>query len=451
LKCELQIVSGARAGHHEVFDKGYLGLGRHPLSDLRFDAEKDLDASTRHAAIVKTGDTFTLKDLGSTNGTFVNGEKLTGERQLHDGDRLKFGVHGPEVTFHLVREEHDAIIEAVHQPPAPKPTAQEPAMTAGRGAAPATKAPAPKTPPPPSRTAVLRAEIGEQRSRYRVLAAVLVIVIAGALGIVYWMGRTANVQIQSLTTRLDSLREIQRQADSTRAALEAQLRSEADPAKQHQIQDRIRVVTVRATAAQSAQGVDYNAILAANVRAIAVVSVRFASDTTRIEQGTAFALNTSGLMITNKHVVSNGTAETPRDIAIQFHGSTEVLPARLVKVSPDADLAIIQLESAGPFPAISGLADAGQPEGSPIALIGFPGGWDRFTEAPHAKLVNGYISRFVADSLIELDAFSGQGASGSPIFDKDGKVIGVEFGGLQGSGGRAIVGLPVSRLQALLR
>ena len=45
MKCEFRIVSGGRAGHREVFDKSYIGCGRHPLSDLRFDAEKDLDVS----------------------------------------------------------------------------------------------------------------------------------------------------------------------------------------------------------------------------------------------------------------------------------------------------------------------------------------------------------------------------------------------------------------------
>ena len=128
MKCELRIIAGARAGQRDVYEKSYIGLGRHPLSDVRFDAEKDLDASTRHAAIVKSGDSYVVRDLGSTNGTFLNGERLEADRPLKDGDVMKFGVHGPEVSFHLVREDEgeEVIMPAVQVPkPAPNPTRAE--------------------------------------------------------------------------------------------------------------------------------------------------------------------------------------------------------------------------------------------------------------------------------------------------------------------------------------
>lgn len=47
--------------------------------------------SRRHASLVRQGDKVTLKDLGSTNGTYVNGQKLTGEQPLQPGDSLQFG------------------------------------------------------------------------------------------------------------------------------------------------------------------------------------------------------------------------------------------------------------------------------------------------------------------------------------------------------------------------
>ncbi|PYP41355.1 MAG: hypothetical protein DMD48_00480 [Gemmatimonadetes bacterium] len=70
VKAQFTFLSGARAGQVEAFRKGYIGLGRHPLSDVRFDAERDLDVSSRHAAIVRKTDGFVLQDLGSRNGTF---------------------------------------------------------------------------------------------------------------------------------------------------------------------------------------------------------------------------------------------------------------------------------------------------------------------------------------------------------------------------------------------
>ncbi len=48
--------------------------------------------SRRHAEVLRSGDTLTLMDLGSTNGTFVNGVKLTGSVTLQPGDAVQFGA-----------------------------------------------------------------------------------------------------------------------------------------------------------------------------------------------------------------------------------------------------------------------------------------------------------------------------------------------------------------------
>jgi pSer/pThr/pTyr-binding forkhead associated (FHA) protein len=52
----------------------------------------DPDVSRRHAAIRLEGDAVTIEDLGSTNGTFVNGERIGAPRQLRDGDEVQIGV-----------------------------------------------------------------------------------------------------------------------------------------------------------------------------------------------------------------------------------------------------------------------------------------------------------------------------------------------------------------------
>lgn len=456
MKCELRIVTGARSGHRDVFDKSYIGIGRHPLSDLRFDAENDLDASTRHAAIVKTGATFVLRDLGSTNGTYVNGERLAGERTLNDGDTLRFGVHGPEVSFHVLRDEGEVIMEAVHAP-APSGTPKEPPPTRRpeppKATAPLPPAPA-AAPSGPSRTAVLRAEIHEQRSRYRSLALTVIIVVLGAIAVVAWLGRAsrrdqaaAQHTVDSLNAELTQLRRLAAQTDSVKRSLEGALRTERDPARRAQLQTRLTSVTARGVAIQQAQGVDYTTIKNANDRAVAIVYIRFPDSS--MVTGTAFSVSAAGAMITNKHVVTSEHGQRAQDIAIQFSGSTEILPARLVRVSEDADLAVLQLESQGPFPTILGLGSAPLAEGAPIALIGFPGAVNSGA-INHATLVPGSVTHVAPDSLYELDSFSGAGASGSPIFDRDGHVVGVEFGGLVSSGGRVVLGLPISRVQALL-
>lgn len=48
-------------------------------------------ASSRHAQITRQGRSVVIEDLGSTNGTYLNGEPLTGPQPLHDGDRIRIG------------------------------------------------------------------------------------------------------------------------------------------------------------------------------------------------------------------------------------------------------------------------------------------------------------------------------------------------------------------------
>ena len=71
-------------------------FGLRPVSrigrDLRFDIRpRDVEISRQHAAITFDGSGFVVRDIGSTNGTFVNEERVGGERRLHDGDIVRVG------------------------------------------------------------------------------------------------------------------------------------------------------------------------------------------------------------------------------------------------------------------------------------------------------------------------------------------------------------------------
>jgi FHA domain len=60
----------------------------------RSDVEVRLDdpfASSRHARITRQGHMVVIEDLGSTNGTYLNDEPLTGPQPLHPGDRIRIG------------------------------------------------------------------------------------------------------------------------------------------------------------------------------------------------------------------------------------------------------------------------------------------------------------------------------------------------------------------------
>jgi FHA domain len=69
-------------------------LGRGDQAEIRLE---DPFASSRHARLLRQGGIIVLEDLGSTNGTYLNEELLTGPQPLHRGDRVRIG--DSEFTF----------------------------------------------------------------------------------------------------------------------------------------------------------------------------------------------------------------------------------------------------------------------------------------------------------------------------------------------------------------
>ena len=85
--------AGLRSGAAYDVSAGAL-LGRGADADIVLG---DSFSSTRHARLVPQSDAIVLEDLGSTNGTYLNGEPLSGPQPLHDGDAIRIG--DSEFTF----------------------------------------------------------------------------------------------------------------------------------------------------------------------------------------------------------------------------------------------------------------------------------------------------------------------------------------------------------------
>src|SRR5258708_13909003 len=92
-------LTGARQGESDVFNDVPLTIGRLPSSDLRLGIY-DTRASARHAEIIIEKQNIVLRDVGSTNGTFVNGKKLPSVI-LNSGDVVEFGTGGPKLQFEI--------------------------------------------------------------------------------------------------------------------------------------------------------------------------------------------------------------------------------------------------------------------------------------------------------------------------------------------------------------
>jgi len=138
LRIQLQYLTSSKAGTVEVYPTSRfraLYVGRDAGCDVRFHAELDTLVSRNHAVIEwqlpeDAPPRFSVSDLLSSNGTFLNGERIGQVAPLQPGDHLRFGHGGPEVIFNVdVVESTTEGGESV--PFRPKTTAQMPALDFG--------------------------------------------------------------------------------------------------------------------------------------------------------------------------------------------------------------------------------------------------------------------------------------------------------------------------------
>jgi pSer/pThr/pTyr-binding forkhead associated (FHA) protein/ribosomal protein L40E len=91
----LVVRSGSgRAGESFLLSQERTLVGRSPECEVFLD---DVTVSRRHSAISRNGDTFSIEDLGSLNGTFVNRRRIESTTQLEDDDELQIGKY--RLTF----------------------------------------------------------------------------------------------------------------------------------------------------------------------------------------------------------------------------------------------------------------------------------------------------------------------------------------------------------------
>jgi len=465
VKAQFKFLSGARAGQVEVFRKGYIGLGRHPLSDVRFDAERDLDVSSRHGAIVRKTEGFVLQDLGSRNGTFINGKRITRDTLLTSGDVIGFGANGPALEFEVLAVDDDLPLTAAAEGMAERASTPREFIRATPAAPPGSSASRPST---GMRIAVEVARQTAQLRRTTKILIVLLLVAGTGFTWMQWDGRRRANDLMALSARADSLTiqardltsryrsELQGVRDALRAAQDETTRlrrelsgSTGDAASVTRLRTELDAAERRQRAlAGAVGGVDYRAISHQNQDAVAIVLVEY-TDGERFS-GTAFAIDSIGTMITNKHILAgeDGT-KIPHRLAVVFSGSTQMWRAEMVGVAPEADIGVFRVLIKGGTPRVRGLARTreGIERGDPVAILGYPLGFDLPMEAqggePIAEptLTVGTVSKALT-SVVQVDAYGAPGSSGSPIFDREGRVIAILYGGERESNGKIIFAVP---------
>ncbi len=131
----LIVRTGPNPGMAFDLTKDVTVLGRDVTNDIVLG---DSEISRQHARLSRTPGGYLLEDLGSTNGTFVNGERLVAPRVLNHGDVVALGEN-VTVTFESTMPEAAATVmgpaarpgrvtaRAPYPPPSPRPMAPPPA------------------------------------------------------------------------------------------------------------------------------------------------------------------------------------------------------------------------------------------------------------------------------------------------------------------------------------
>lgn len=426
MRIELRILSGARAGQTEVYEKSRILVGRKPSNDLAFDVHGDLDVSGDHAEIREQSGRWFIVDNGSTNGTYLNGLPIRDEAPIKDGDVIGFGKNGPTVE---VRAKGDATGKT---PAIPRTDARKSV----------------KAPPPPARMSTherVAVAVREQTRGMKVMMWGSMIGLGAIAVAAYWIGTREGgkqvTEMQRVLAQAESTSEMLRQrvrAGDTMVsnALQRQfdsLRARAEDAAQRGNEQQIAALKAEIerhrVRQQGLVAMNMAEIHAQNDAAVAFLVTELDGE---LMGGTAFGITRSGLLVTNRHnVKSSATGAMTTGLQVKFSNTTTLLRARVVKVIDDPDLALIQIERAGTYPAVTGISATTEvPVGAALAMIGFPLSLALPMEGATVTntLAAGTASRRIP-SLLQIDAFGAHGMSGSPVFDSRGLVVGVVYGG----------------------
>ncbi len=472
----LEVISGGRAGTSRRFTDPPVRIGRLPTSDLPLDPEEDATVSKEHAAVDRDVGGWFIRDLESRNGTLVNGDLLRTDRYLEDGDVVRLGPGGPRIRVRLGKSPTEAgaggtagsarrwtwwipaalLATAVVAAAAGGVVIYRGVLSEGSGG---------------SGDGAPEAAVLEQDSAARPLPG-----DGGRDGGSGDQARGApdaagggGAAGPELAERLDSLSRALRASRRAIDSLEERLaeaeagagQREAGARSREELERELQSARAALRRQQLAADVDFEAIDRANWRALAQVYVEWPGD--RVVTATAFAVRPSGVLVTAGHVVRGTEGEEPTRVAVQFSRSSQVWPASVVAASRTPDVALLRARRiAGEVPTVR--AFNRRPDtlasGAPVVVMGFPLGGDAprpgeeagedGVPAPPRPLVTLGLLSARSGRLLEFQGYGERGASGSPIFDADGRVVAVLLGGREDAGARNLLGVPVTAALSLL-
>jgi V8-like Glu-specific endopeptidase len=426
---EIRLVqeSGADAGRLWRFDAGRVRIGRALDNELALDPQQDLDASSRHCELAWQGGAWMVSDLGSRNGTFLNGARVLQQQVLRAGDVLLLGGAGPRFRVELPAS-------AEVKPFLPL---RPPALAPNVGTT-VAMAQVPSAPGDPSSGSVGQAMVAAMPAGAQVGRRTVALMIDQA--IVASHARRSNTGLKLAIVVLSGL-------VIASIALGAFLVLDRARDRESEV-----AVPVPAGGDPSSAG---SRLAAANENAIYLLAYQRPGGPRTQGFCTGFAV-TREIIATNAHcvlVANDEIARGSRIVALRNKAPGAVLDARPVYMDArfrDArfsrggtgyDVGLVRVT--GTLPTYARLATEAElfalHEGDAVFVYGFPG-MTMNEASPVATITLGLINRVTnfqdgiaqpaAAQKLQHSAQTSGGSSGSPIFLPSGSVVGINAGSL---------------------
>lgn len=469
--------------HIEIGADG-LSIGRAASNQICLEAEAHPHVSGHHARLGLDADgTPHIEDLGSRNGTYVNGKQVKSKR-LRDGDVIRLGAQGPQfVVEHSEVGGGATVVDAVVLPRPKTELSQTTVFRVRRALG---------IPEDADVGELVRTSERRARRWLGLAVAAGAVVLAASAYAVRASGRDdvarlelLNAQLQervvsnalSLEKDRDAWVSQRERLQTERAALLVRIEQLAA----HEQTSSTELARLRTDLSQTNSALArYDPLTLDNARQADVARVQsavvfvetklryhnsktgkalrrrpgsggqegqitFDEDAPLVEEessGSGFCISAAGQIVSNAHVVHPAGYDRDYDLgdgerlipeahyAVVFSNSAERHPARLIRFMSegDDDLALMTIE---PFPGMAHLADFNTDTmppapGAEVYLHGYPLGKLAIQDGDRVVVSSfrGILSRTVSDWL-QVDAAVHPGNSGGPLTDGRGRVIGV--------------------------
>jgi S1-C subfamily serine protease len=370
-RANFTFVIGAEKGQRAEFGAGRISVGRAPDNMLCL-GDGARRVSAHHAEILLRGDQYVLRDLGSTNGTTINGRRIV-VSELEPDDLIEFGAGGPLLRFSI--DDYAA---------SPKPHSGDAPQRANRHVTSNAITPIASNP---------RAAGGVKKNA-RLVAALVAAMMLGGLG-----GIVASSRLRASDPEAMSFAEV---AELNSPAV-VFIRTEFEL-----LDSTSRVIT---TEARTGSGF----IVAES--GLIITNRHLVRD----------------WEYSKPPGVTNGRI-TSIQVVLPHQKREDSVPADIYKLGADssADVAVLKIADTR-APAVHGIeADFNATnQGDEVVVIGYPLGLDLLERTNDSRidpsLSTGIVSR-IGQDFIQLNLRAYHGNSGGPVLNRRGEVIGILTG-----------------------